>query len=317
MKIRESEERDIPQIVEVLKASLGEKDLPLSNNIWNYKHVHNPFGKSLVFVAEENGKIIGVRAFMRWQWIRKEKVYSTFRAVDTATHPEYQGRGIFKTLTLTAVEKAQENEDHFIFNTPNKNSKPGYIKMGWQIVDNVKVSIRPFFPGLFQLFKVQTPIYKVSKRCSPSEIEKICQMWNSRTSTENLFYTPRSAQYLEWRFEMNPLQNYEVLATSDFYLAAYIKSRGKIKELRIAECISSGAPEVWKEINYYINEIANKFGAQFISTTFFHDKFGPGRITGKFGPVLTVKDLNLEEGELQDITVFSNWKPSIGDLELF
>jgi len=130
MEIREAKETDISEIVKVLKASLGEDQLELSEKVWHYKHIDNPFGKSIVLIAVENEKIIGVRAFMRWEWKYASNKYSALRAVDTATHPQHQGKGIFKKLTLKAVELAKSNNDNFIFNTPNEQSRPGYLKMG-------------------------------------------------------------------------------------------------------------------------------------------------------------------------------------------
>jgi predicted N-acetyltransferase YhbS len=96
MKIREATEEDIPDILEVLKASLGETSSKKTEDVWKYKHIDNPFGKSMVLVAIEENKIIGVRAFMRWKWQKGDCVFSAFRAVDTATHPKHQGKGIFK-----------------------------------------------------------------------------------------------------------------------------------------------------------------------------------------------------------------------------
>ncbi len=142
MQIREATENDIPGILNVLKASLGESSSKKTEEVWRYKHIENPFGKSLVLIAAENEEIIGVRAFMRWQWQKEDKVYSAFRAVDTATHPSHQGKGIFKKLTLKALEIGKERGDHFVFNTPNTQSKPGYIKMGWKEVDKLKIQLR-------------------------------------------------------------------------------------------------------------------------------------------------------------------------------
>ena len=99
MQIKKASKEDLPEIIKVLKASLGENDLPLSEEIWNYKHRDNPFGKSIMLVAEKDNKIAGVRALMRWEWKVGERNYSAFRAVDTATHPDFQGKGIFKKLT--------------------------------------------------------------------------------------------------------------------------------------------------------------------------------------------------------------------------
>ena len=36
--------------------------------------------------------------------------------------------------------------DHFIFNTPNSQSIPGYLKMDWKKVDKLKDSLAPINP---------------------------------------------------------------------------------------------------------------------------------------------------------------------------
>ena len=56
------------------------------------------------------------------------------RAVDTATHPDHQGRGLFTALTMHALEACRAEGVAFVFNTPNAQSRPGYLKMGWREV---------------------------------------------------------------------------------------------------------------------------------------------------------------------------------------
>src|SRR5262245_16812273 len=115
MKIRVATTADTPAIVGLLKISLGEKLMPNSEAFWKWKHTDNPFGPSPVLLAFENEKLIGVRAFMRWQWTGNDRVYAATRAVDTATHPDYQGRGIFRTLTLQMVDECSKDGVDFIF----------------------------------------------------------------------------------------------------------------------------------------------------------------------------------------------------------
>ena len=134
-------------MIELLKKSLGEGLIPKSEFLWNWKHEQNPFGASFVLLAEENGMLIGLRAFMQWQWKWKDTVYKAIRAVDTATHPEHQGKGIFKKLTLQQLELCKQQGIHFVFNTPNDQSRPGYLKMGW--VQQGKMPLK---------FKVRNPI---------------------------------------------------------------------------------------------------------------------------------------------------------------
>ena len=103
MIIRPATYDDTPAIIELLKKSLGESMIPKSAALWSWKHEQNPFGPSFVLLAEENNELIGVRAFMQWQWVWNDKIYRAIRAVDTATHPKHQGRGIFKKLRYRSL----------------------------------------------------------------------------------------------------------------------------------------------------------------------------------------------------------------------
>lgn len=312
MEIRESEPRDIPQIIEVLKASLGETSSKKTEEMWRYKHIENPFGKSLVLVAVENGSIIGVRALMRWEWQLGKQVFSALRAVDTATHPEHQGKGVFKKLTLNAIEIAKEQGDDFIFNTPNSQSLPGYLKMGWEEVDKLKIRIIPVNP-LYWLNVKQTGHYKINKNSSDSQIAGLISKYNKLKAEENKLYTLKSAEYLSWRYENNPLQKYEVKADEDFYSAVYIKEHKYFKELRITEHIYSDDSGLQK-INKAVKEISKKFGAHIISSSGLNSCLG---FSGNFGPELTMRNVNLDLNLNQELLQLNNWSYTLGDLELF
>lgn len=312
MQIREATELDIPEILEVLKASLGETSSKKTESVWRYKHVDNPFGKSLVLVAVENDMIIGVRALMRWKWQLEKKVFSAFRAVDTATHPEHQGKGVFKKLTLKAVEIAKAQSEDFIFNTPNSQSLPGYLKMGWEEVDKLKINIKPTNP-LNWLNVNQAASYNINKICSGDQLAKFILNYNNLKAGENKLFTLKSPEYLRWRYEINPLQNYEVKADQDFYLAGYIKEHKYFKELRITEHIyidESG----FKKISKTLKDYSKKFGANFITSTDLKTNIG---FSGKFGPVFTMRDVNLNKNIKQELLQLTNWSYTLGDLELF
>ena len=236
MQIREATEKDIPEILDVLKASLGETSSQKTEEVWRYKHVDNPFGKSLVLVAVENDKIIGVRALMRWKWQLGNQSFSAYRAVDTATHPKHQGKGIFKKLTLKAIEMAKENGDDFIFNTPNTQSLPGYLKMGWEEVDKLKIRATFANPLNWLGNKTDKP-YTINNSCFDDQLDNLVSDYNSFIKGENNLFTIKSSEYLSWRYEKNPLQEYEVEADKDFYLAGYLKQHKYFKELRITEHI--------------------------------------------------------------------------------
>ena len=57
--------------------------------------------------------------------------------------PAFQRRGIFRKLTLAAIEAAEQDDVDLIFNTPNPKSGAGYLKMGWQHVGEIGVLAAP------------------------------------------------------------------------------------------------------------------------------------------------------------------------------
>lgn len=317
MEIREAVPSDIPQIVQVLKLSLGESDLPLSEEIWHFKHMENPFGPSVVLIAEENGKIIGVRALMRWTLFSRDgqKKFNTYRAVDTATHPEFQGRGVFSKLTLKAVEKVKEKGDSFIFNFPNNFSRPGYLKMGWKQLGKINIGIKP---ALVSFWKIKSGIKpEISDHnATPEEIEELCKKWNSSVKDEGLF-TPKSFEYLNWRYHKNPLKKYSVFSNPRIYLSACIDKRKGIKELRITECIFLNANQDLKKVKKIIRKWSSYFGVQVITFSPKLLHLSHPVLIGSFGPILTIRELNLPLEDKSKVFQHDKWNYSLGDMELF
>ena len=142
--IRRASDADLDEIIAVGAAALGWKPNEPNSELFRWKHVDNPFGASPIWLAEIDGQIAGYRAFMRWELVDASgRLWRAVRAVDTATHPDFQRRGIFSRLTMHAVEEMRDEGGDIVFNTPNTQSRPGYLKMGWIDVGRLPVAIRP------------------------------------------------------------------------------------------------------------------------------------------------------------------------------
>ena len=143
--IRLFEERDLEPTLATLRLALGETALLRRTPEWfAWKHFDNPFGRSLLVVAEADDQIVGLRAFMRWQMVTPGgDMLRCVRAVDTATHPDYLRRGIFRRLTLEALDQAAAEGVDLVFNTPNPKSGAGYLSMGWVEVGPIGVMVWP------------------------------------------------------------------------------------------------------------------------------------------------------------------------------
>ena len=116
-----------------------------SPEFFRWKHEASPFGRSPRWWPSTTGRVVGLRTFMRWEFGSGGSSVRAVRAVDTATDEAHRGRGIFKLLTLAALDQMAGTAD-LVFNTPNSNSLPGYLKMGWQRVAEVPIQVRPVRP---------------------------------------------------------------------------------------------------------------------------------------------------------------------------
>src|SRR5205085_8985863 len=100
---------DTDEIMLLLETCLGKSDIPRTREFWEWKHYKNPFGISPAIVAVHENRIIGLRIFVRWQWNAAEQTFPAVRAVDTLTHPEWRGKGIFSYLTKQLVEQMKDS----------------------------------------------------------------------------------------------------------------------------------------------------------------------------------------------------------------
>ncbi|MTI19605.1 GNAT family N-acetyltransferase, partial [Fulvivirga sp. RKSG066] len=238
MKIRPAIENDIPSIVELLKSSLGESLMPKSEAYWRWKHIDNPFGTSPVLVAEREHKIIAVRAFMRWDWQYNSSQIKAIRAVDTATHPDFQGQGLFKKLTLTLLEQCKNDGIDIIFNTPNSKSKPGYLKMGWQEVGKLPIQLRLKRP--FSVLKnkfITKPTVFVELETDAFDLQVALDKFDGSFHSSQGWNTSHSKDYLVWRYVNLPMIKYYGYATKDSLVIFRLKQGELGLELRLCDCL--------------------------------------------------------------------------------
>jgi hypothetical protein len=313
IQLRLGDETNIPEIVELLKLSLGESKLPKNENTINYKHFQNPFGKSIIVLAFKQNVLVGVRCYMQWIWAREEDEFRTFRAVDTAVHPSHQKKGIFTKMNKFGIKTIQENGGDFIFNTPNSKSLPGNLKLGWKKVNNkvkVKMSLRSF---LFSSKKKRDPI---TTRMKINNFHStLFSKYNTQLKEAKLLFTPKHIDYLNWRYVDNPLRDYIVISESDFYLVGYVRKHKWFKEFRIVEKIFND-PVAESSINNCLSKLFMGKGILLI-TEAANNNHNKTFFSGYIGPVLVYKRINKNSPDDQILEHLSSWNYSLGDLELF
>jgi predicted acetyltransferase len=331
MQIRAAGKEDIPQIVELLKMSLGESLMPKSETYWRWKHVDNPFGESDVLLAFEDDQLVGVRAFMQWSWQRGEERVRAVRAVDTATHPGFQGKGIFSKLTMALLKQYESSDRSLVFNTPNDKSLPGYLKMGWEQAGRLPVRIqirRPFSVAMGMLSRGKADGHEGGKVLpEPLGLELLAHtglpalLERSGQLQAGYFFTPHTVGSLQWRYAHVPVARYGAVIEEGKDLNGLfiyrLKNSGMGLELRVTDCFVDSA-EVVPRLKRKLVERAGLHGADYISEAGVGNSFITGGLLSlkrNIGPIVTIRNITMKN--MDAFKGLSHWHASVGDLELF
>jgi GNAT superfamily N-acetyltransferase len=323
IEVRSAEPSDRRTVLELLGATLGWLSNDLFESFYSWKHEENPFGQSPAWVAVDDGKVVGFRAFLRWEHLTPGgDVLWTVRAVDTATRPSHQGRGIFRSLTLRALDDLQAQGVDLVFNTPNDNSRPGYLKMGWTQVGRLGATVRVTAPSsLVRLARARVPaqLWSVHTTAGRPAAEVLvspglADLLDSLGPPSGLT-THRTAAYLQWRYGFAPLA-YRAITLGDEVrdgVAIFrLRRRGPALECALCEVLApSRDPASYRAL---VRAVVRQCGADYVM------RLGKPRIdrdgfvqAPKQGPILTWRPLRAGvSGRRLD-----DWGLTLGDIELF
>lgn len=247
--IRSATAADHAAIVELAGTALVWRPDEPNAELFHWKHVENPFGASPMWIVEEDGRPVAFRTFLRWQFDDpRHGPQLAVRAVDTATHPDAQGRGLFRALTLHALDELRGTGVHFVFNTPNDQSRPGYLKMGWQDMGRVPVAVSISSPAsLVHMMRARVPASKWSLDAEAGEPaatvladEPALRTLLASQPPPSGLRTRRDAAFLRWRYTAGPLQYRALLRTSrleDGVALFRLRSRGAAVEATLCDVI--------------------------------------------------------------------------------
>ena len=315
LTVRESLPEDSAQVLALMALSLGWRPDEPQQEFFRWKHEENPFGVSPGWVAVDEERVVGFRTFMRWEFVRAGRVLRAVRAVDTATHPDHQGRGIFRTLTLHALDALRDEGVAFVFNTPNDNSRPGYLKMGWQPVGTLPVAMRPRgMTAVPAVLRARVPAQRWSVPCSAGlpAIDVLAMPGVHRLLSgvpgEGL-QTHRSREYLLWRYSFAALRYRALLLgeRADEGLVVFrVRRRGSATEAAIAEVLLPEGPAP----RGLVRRVLRVSGADY-AVALRPSPPGMLPVPGQ-GPLLVWRALSEDS-----MPALADWTLTLGDIELF
>jgi len=246
LSIRPAVSDDRPAVIRLAMRALGWRGDERDRAFFAWKHDDNPFGTSPAWVATKGGEIVGFRTFLRWEFGRGAERLRMVRAVDTASDPDHQGQGIFRQLTQGAVADLTTAGYDAVFNTPNTQSRPGYLKMGWMELGRPALGARPQgLLGALRMAQSRAPAEKWSEPTTVGEhaAEALegpgLDSLLATLSTPAGWSTPRTAAYLRWRYGFEPL-HYRALEVRRGLAIFRVRRRGPSREVALCEWLAPG-----------------------------------------------------------------------------
>ncbi|MCC5951310.1 MAG: GNAT family N-acetyltransferase [Acidimicrobiia bacterium] len=323
--IRQATEADSDDIVRLAGDALGWSEDERNAELFRWKHRQNPFGPSPVWLAEVDGQLAGLRTFLRWEWRSPSgRVLHTVRAVDTATLPAFQGRGIFRGLTTQAVEELAADGVDFVFNTPNDKSRPGYLSMGWEVIGRVPVVVGVRSPATVRaLVRARAAAEKWSLPTTSGlpAAEVLADRMSLMALLDSLapsggLRTAVSPAFLQWRYAGGPVTYRAMVAPgglSEGLVLYRLRRRGAAVEAAVVELLVPEGGEGARTANALLRRVRKESGASYLlavdSRRLAHRSLPR---VDRLGPVLTWRPL--AETVRPDL---DGWDLRLGDIELF
>jgi GNAT superfamily N-acetyltransferase len=322
LEYRRAGDADRTAIIELLRRSLGREVDARYEALFAWKHVENAFGASPAWVACDGDRLAGLRVLMRWEFVDGGQVVRAVRAVDTATDPDYQGRGIFTRLTLHAIDEQEGVE--FVFNTPNDQSRPGYLKMGWEVVGQLPTLVRPTgWRSIPRIAQARVPAERWSTPSAAGLDARtvlddtaavdalLARIGGPRPAAEGLS-THLTSAFLRWRYG-TPLLGYRAVVAPGGVAAGMaifrVRARGAAKEVALGAVLVPEGDR--RTASRLVRAVARAADADYL-LAIGHGPFGPGGLVRlpRVGPLLTYRAVTAVAPPVA-------WDLTLGDIELF
>lgn len=227
---------DEPKILELFEIVFHST---MSAEHWRWQFPDNPFSRPIVYVAEtSDGRLIGHYSLIPLPFVKNKKPGLAALSIQSMIHPDFQKRGILKSLAAAAERQLDEDKILTGVTFLNDNSLHAYTThFGWTKLEGpnpifftvldpkaamkkvlkselvaapLAWAARPVFDRVFRRkARAAGPRIHEVKRFD----ERVDQLWN-RFSAEARYAVPRSARYLNWRLADKPA-DYSLFVSED------------------------------------------------------------------------------------------------------
>jgi GNAT superfamily N-acetyltransferase len=212
--VRAYNESDEPRVFDLLQDAFGKWPRGIDDHdpaeVFRWKHLANPFGRSVMVVSEADDALVGFAALMRWRLLADGGMFEVLRGVDMAVHPAYRRRGVYSQLLREAARRYPP-DTALTLNSPNQQSRRGSLQVGGHEIGRLPSLVRVRSPlrssaGLLsaklsgRARSVSPPVSADSAADVLRNGESIATLLSQLERPIGRFATHKDVDYLRWRY---------------------------------------------------------------------------------------------------------------------
>jgi len=185
---------------------LAHKDRELPSNYYRWRYEENPFGPPMIDLMFEGKKLIGHYAVCPTVGNIDGIDYPIVLSMNTFTHPDYWGKGIFTRLAKNLYQRILKDYGVLsIYGFPNTNSHYNFIKrLSWNDVFLV--------PTVSRDTNIDRKERELKLDSTGSADVRFDDLWNRiKKDRKYIFANARTSNFISWRFTRCPTNKYTIL----------------------------------------------------------------------------------------------------------
>ncbi|MBO4926895.1 MAG: GNAT family N-acetyltransferase [Clostridiales bacterium] len=180
-------------------------NVPMDGSEVDWRYASNPMNDIFSWIAVENGQVVANYSVSPIEVMHKGKPVKCALSLNTMTHPDFSGRGLFIQLANMVYKDLKDKGYAFVMGFPNNISNRTFVnKLGWRdilVMPTMKIDID-------------------KARVKPSGLEDSVisddSFKLSYTSEEaEYIHVNKSGEYLKWRISDNPTNQYSNFVIAD------------------------------------------------------------------------------------------------------
>lgn len=313
MEIRNYIPGDEYKIVELFKLVFNQE---MSLNQWKWRFEMNPAGKHMIKLMWEDDLLVGHYAVSPIIMSVNGKDELTAHSLTTMTHPEYNGKGIFKTLSLNLYDELENKHGcKSVWGFPNNNSHGAFINtLGWEdisVVHTLGISADKIKSNSIDLIDFE-------------EFEQHHADYILQKLDAFPIKVKRDVSYLNWRYKLKPAVVYKKFfldiegQKALFVTKIYPSSKTQKYDLNIVECFMDD----YSMIHSCIYKIMQVYNLDFDRITLWKNLFDKDHSKLErqgFVPMLpqTYLGARIHNSMPSNFSNYKDWFITMGDSDVF